>query len=103
KFLALNRTWNNGDRIQFEIGMPLRLEAVDDQNLSTVALLRGPVALFAVDDIPPKITRSQLLAATAASQSSSHFMVQSDAHSLTLRPFATIGDETYRLYHQLEA
>jgi DUF1680 family protein len=103
KFLALNRTWKNGDRIQFEIGMPLRLEAVDDQNLNTVALLRGPVALFAVDDIPPKITRSQLLAAAAASQSSSHFMVPSDAHSLTLRPFATIGDETYRLYHQVEA
>jgi DUF1680 family protein len=103
KFLALNRTWKNGDRIQFQIGMPLRLEAVDDQNLNTVALLRGPVALFAVDDIPPKVTRSQLLAAAAASQSSSHFMVQSDAHSLTLRPFATIGDETYRLYHQVEA
>ncbi|MGA8273277.1 MAG: beta-L-arabinofuranosidase domain-containing protein, partial [Candidatus Sulfotelmatobacter sp.] len=77
KFLALNRTWKNGDRIQFEIGMPLRLEAVDDQNLNTVALLRGPVALFAVGDIPPKITRSQLLAATTASQSSSDRMVQS--------------------------
>ncbi|HSZ63392.1 MAG TPA: beta-L-arabinofuranosidase domain-containing protein [Terriglobales bacterium] len=103
KFLPLNRTWKNGDRIQFDIGMPLRLESVDDQTPNTVALLRGPIALFAVDEIPPKITRPQLLAATAASQSSSEFKVQADAHSLTLRPFAAIGDETYRLYHQVEA
>ena len=111
KFLALNRTWKNGDRIQFEIGMPLRLEPVDDQTPNTVALLRGPIALFAVGEIPPKFTRSQLLAATAASQSSSDFTVrgdvrgdvQSHARSVTLRPFAAIGDETYRLYHQVEA
>ena len=27
RFLALQRSCNNGDRVEFEIGMPLRLEA----------------------------------------------------------------------------
>jgi DUF1680 family protein len=103
KFLALSRSWKAGDRVEFEIGMPLRLEAVDAQNANTVALMRGPVAFFAVGELPAKITRPQLLAATAASQSSQDWVVGSDAHSLTLRPFAALGDEAYRLYHKVEA
>jgi DUF1680 family protein len=103
KFLALNRSWKAGDRVEFEIGMPLRLESVDEQNGNTVALLRGPAAFFAVGDIPAKLTRSQLLAATAVSQSSQDWVVGGDARSLTLRPFGALGDETYRLYHKVEA
>jgi len=102
KFLALSRSWKAGDRVEFEIGMPLRLEAVDEQNGNTVALLRGPIALFAVGDIPARLTRSQLLAATAASRSSQDWLVATDGRSLTLRPFSAVGDETYRLYHELE-
>jgi DUF1680 family protein len=103
KFLALQRSWKTGDRIEFEIGMPLRLEAIDDQNLNTVALVHGPVALFAVGDIPPKLRRSKLLAANTASQSSQDWLVDSDRRKLTLRPFAAIGDEEYRLYHTVES
>ena len=102
KFLAMTRSWKAGDRVEFEIGMPLRLEAVDDQNANTVALMRGPIALFAVGDTPPKLTRSQLLAATTASQSSPDWLIGKDARALTLRPFAALGDETYRLYHNVE-
>src|SRR5579863_1411610 len=32
KFLAVSRTWKNGDRIEYEMGMPVRLQAVDAQN-----------------------------------------------------------------------
>jgi uncharacterized protein len=103
KFLALRRSWKAGDRIEFEIGMPLRLEAVDEQNPDTVALVRGPVALFAVGDIPANLTRSQLLAASAASQSSQDWVVASAGRSLTLRPFSALSDETYRLYHKVKA
>jgi hypothetical protein len=103
KFLALNRLWETGDRVQFEIGMPLRLEAVDEQNKDIVALVRGPVALFAVGDLPAKFTRSQLLAATAVSPGSQDWVVAGDGPSLVLRPFAAVGDETYRLYHKVEA
>lgn len=102
KFLALSRTWKAGDRVQFEIGMPLRLESVDEQNPNTVAVVRGPVAMFAVGDIPAKLTRAQLLGATAAAQSSQDWVAGGDSRSLVLRPFSAVGDEPYRLYHKLE-
>ena len=102
KFLGIRRNWKNGDRVELEIGMPLRLEAMDEQNRNTVALLRGPVALFAVGDLSPKMTRSQLLGATAVSESSEDWEARSDSGKLTLRPFAAISDETYRLYQTVE-
>jgi len=102
KFQALRRNWKAGDRIEFEIGMPLRLQAVDQQNTDTVALLRGPVALFAAGDLPAHLTRAQLLAAAAASQSSQDWVVRSTGRSLTLRPFSALRDEPYRLYHKVD-
>jgi DUF1680 family protein len=103
KFFALPRTWKNGDRVEFEIGMPLSLQAVDAENPQIVALRRGPLALFGVGNLPAKFSRAQLLAASAASQSSEDWLVQGDAAKITFRPFTAIGDETYRLYQQVEA
>ncbi|MFI5098389.1 MAG: beta-L-arabinofuranosidase domain-containing protein [Candidatus Acidiferrales bacterium] len=103
KFFALPRTWKNGDRVEFEIGMPLSLQAVDAENPQIVALRRGPLALFGVGNLPAKFSRAQLLAASAASQSSEDWLVQGDAGKITFRPFAAIGDESYRLYQQIEA
>jgi len=102
KFLALQRTWKDGDRVELELEMPLRLEAVDDQNPNRVALMHGPVALFAVGEIPAQVTRAQLLAAAVSSQSSDDWMVRTDAGVLTLRPFAAIMSEEYRLYQRVE-
>jgi DUF1680 family protein len=102
KFLALQRTWKDGDRIDLELHMPLRLEAVDDQNPNTVALMRGPIALFGIGEIPPRITRAQLLAATSMAQSSEDWVVRAEAGTLTLRPFAAIMNESYRLYQRVE-
>jgi hypothetical protein len=102
KFLAVQRTWKDGDRIEMEFEMPLRLEAVDDQNPNHVALMRGPIALFAVDEIPAHLTRKQLLAVSRVAQSSDDWSTKTDAGTLTLRPFARIMSETYRLYHGVE-
>ena len=103
KFAALPRTWKNGDRVEFELGMPLRLQAVDAQNTNTVALVRGPLALFGVGNLPEKFTRAQLLAAEAASQSSEDWLVRGNSGKVTFRPFAAIGDERYRLYQNVGA
>lgn len=102
KFLALRRSWKKGDHVEFEIGMPLRLEAVDPETPNTVALVRGPLALFATGAPAGKITRKQLLAASAASQSSEDWLVSADSVKWTLRPFSAIGDESYRLYQTVE-
>ena len=103
KFFAASRTWKNGDRVEFEIGMPLSLQAVDAENPQIVALRRGPLALFGVGNLPAKFARNQLLGAAPASQSSEDWLVKGDAGHITFRPFTAIGDETYRLYQQVDA
>lgn len=103
KFFAINRTWKNGDRIEYELGMPLSLQAVDPQTPNTVALRRGPLAYFAIGNPPQDFTRAQLLAATAAASSSDDWIVQGSAGKIVFRPFGAIGDEQYRLYHNVTA
>ena len=100
KFFEISRTWKKGDRVEFEIGMPLRLQAVDPENTQIVALRRGPLALFGVGNLPASLSRAQLLAASAAS---SDVVVQSGTGKIVFKPFAAIGDEPYRLYHKVEA
>jgi DUF1680 family protein len=103
KFLAIQRSWKDGDRIELEFDMPLRLEAIDEQNKDNVALVRGPLALFAVGNIPKRITRAQLLAARVAASSSDDWKVDTDKGAMTLRPFAAIMSEQYRLYNRVNA
>jgi hypothetical protein len=102
RFFALSRSWKSGDRVEFEIGMPLRLKEIDEQNANTVALMRGPITLFGIGEIPANLTRPQLLAATQVSQASYDWTVRSDSGPLTFRPFTAVGDETYRLYHDVK-
>jgi hypothetical protein len=99
-FARVERTWKSGDRIELELDMPLRLEPIPYQQAGgeRVALIYGPVALFSVDNLNASVTRAQLLAAERASQSNSDWKIATAAAPLTMRPFATIGDEHYRLY-----
>jgi uncharacterized protein len=98
KFLALQRTWKDGDRIEIEFEMPLRLEPVASENPETVALMRGPLALFAIGKDPAGATRQQLLAAALSTRSSEDWIVSSDQGPVTFRSFMAIKDEPYRLY-----
>ena len=103
KFLALERAWKDGDRLELEFEMPLRLEAIDHENPNNVALMHGPVALFGVGEIPARITRQQLLSASQVAQSSDDWSTRTDSGTLTLRPFASIMSEDYRLYHRVDS
>jgi DUF1680 family protein len=100
KFMALRRTWKDGDRIEYELDMPLRLEAVDKDNPNIVAPVYGPLALFAVGDIPDNLTKAQLM--TASPRSSEDWIIRGEKAELNLRPFASIKEEKYRLYHRIE-
>jgi len=102
KFMALQRTWKDGDRIEVEFHMPLYLEAVDSENPNLVALMRGPLAMFAVGEAPKRLTRAQLLAATALAQSSDDYIVKTDSADLVMRPFMAIMSEGYRLYQPVQ-
>jgi len=102
-FTAINRTWNDGDRIEVEFEMPMALEAVDPQHPDVVAPVLGPIALFALGRPPSPLRRSTLLAAAQTARGSSTWSVETGNGSLVFKPFAAIQEEQYRLYHEVEA
>jgi DUF1680 family protein len=102
-FARLDGTWKNGDRIEVEFEATTTLDGVDPQHPDVVAPINGPLALFAVGEIPNRLRRNELLGAGRISSGSSTWQVKSEAGILTLKPFASIGDEQYRLYHSVEA
>ncbi len=93
-FAVLDRTWNPGDRIELELPTPMRLSAVDAQHPDTVALVRGPLVLFALGAAPTGITRKELLGAQPAGGRRDEWV----AGGMRLRPFTSIGDEGYSTY-----
>ncbi len=97
KFLRLERKWKNGDRIELNLPMGLRLEAVNARHPETVALLRGPLVFFGLGDGKPELTRKQLLAARPVGASE---MVAETAGGAAVKfvPFTAIGDEAYSTY-----
>jgi hypothetical protein len=72
------------------------LNAIDPQHAETVALMNGPLVLFAITDKALRITRKQLLAArrTAAQR----WQVEIAGGPMTMLPFAEIADEGYSTY-----
>jgi DUF1680 family protein len=46
-FAACDRVWKDGDRIELNLGLGTRFEAIDAQHPDTVATMRGPLVLFA--------------------------------------------------------
>lgn len=92
KFAKLRREWKNGDRIELDLPLKNRLEALDPQHPNVVALLRGPLVLFPIIGSVPKLTRSQLLAAKRLTSRSWQ------AGATRLLPWTEIGDEGYTTY-----
>jgi DUF1680 family protein len=92
-FVRLQRIWKDGDRVELEIGLPLRLEAIGANHPETVALVRGPLVLFAITDDAPKLTRQQLLSAARMPREAAW-----RSGALLFRPFYAIGDERYCTY-----
>jgi len=103
KFARLDRAWTNGDRIEIQFDMPMTLESVDPQHLNLQALLHGPLALFSVGEIPATVRRQELMAAAQISAGSTDWQTKTAAGTLTLRPFAAIHDEGYRLYLNVQS
>jgi hypothetical protein len=95
----LDRSWKDGDRIELSLDMPLRLTPIDERHSQIVALLYGPVALFAIEPGSQSITRQQLLAAQRIGNSAA-WEVATENGKVRMIPYAAIQNETYRLYHQ---
>ena len=95
-FARVQRQWKTGDRVDLELPMKARLEAVDSQHSDTVALVVGPIVLFAVTDSQPKVTRAQLLAVKKMVPEVWH--VDIDNGVIKMMPFTAIEDQPYTTY-----
>lgn len=96
-FALLQRRWKDGDRIDLELPMPLRLEAIDAAHPECVALLRGPLVLFALDRKTPRVTTQQLLHAKQLPGRAVWEASTADG-PLHLVPFTEIEDRNYTTY-----
>jgi DUF1680 family protein len=95
-FAAIHRQWSAGDRVELDLPMTMRLEPVDPQHQQTVALVFGPLVLFAITDTQPVLTRAQLLGAKRMGQR--NWQVRTDSALIKMLPFTEIGDEQYSTY-----
>jgi len=99
EFAAIRRTWKNGDRIRLELPMRLRVESVDAQHPNLVAVMRGPLVLFALADSQPDFKRADLLQAQAANNPKGDWLATSaQGTTVVMRPFMSIDDENYSTY-----
>ncbi len=96
-FVTIQRTWRTGDRIQLDLELPVRLEPVDPDHPNTVAMVRGPLVLFAIGDVHGPISRERMLAPERV-PNAAVWRVKTDTAHLLFRPFASIDDEPYRTY-----
>jgi DUF1680 family protein len=103
-FATIRRTWRDGDRIELEFPMPLRLEAVDASHPNLVALMRGPLVLFALADSQPRFERTALSAAKPMENAMGDWLANStEGTPVVMRPFMNIDNENYSTYVLLKA
>ena len=103
-FAAVRNTWKDGDRIELELPMPLRLEQVDANHPNIVALMQGPLVLMAITESQPTFDRNALLQAKASNNASGDWSATSaDGSHITMRPFMTIDKESYSTYMLLKS
>lgn len=98
-FTSVRREWKSGDRVDLELPLTMRLEAVNARHPDVAALLSGPLVLFPVTDSMPKITRTRMLAAKR--DASNRWLAETTAGPLLLLPFSAIQDERYTTYVKL--
>lgn len=95
-FARLGREWKNGDRIELELPMRMRLESIDARHPRTVALIRGPLVLFPTTKPAAKVTRAELLAASKTPHG--RWRTPNAQEQIELAPFTAIEGELYSTY-----
>ncbi|MGB7190074.1 MAG: beta-L-arabinofuranosidase domain-containing protein [Acidobacteriaceae bacterium] len=95
-FATVRRKWTDGDAIELELPLPMRLEPIDARHPDTVALACGPLVLFAATEAAPEITRAQLLGAQRGADGAWH--AETASGRLRLVPFTGLGEDRYTTY-----
>ncbi len=96
RFAQVERQWRSGDRIELELPMKARTETIDKQHSDIVALLMGPLVLFAITGSQPAVTREQLLAVKKSG--ALKWQVETAGPPLKMLPWTEIQDQGYTTY-----
>ena len=99
RFASIRREWRSGDRVELELPLATRLEPLDTKHPNTVALLSGPLVLFAVGENTPEMTRRQLLGTSKIGEG--RWQAESSAGPVLFLPFTAIDTERYSTYLKL--
>jgi len=95
-FATIRRRWKNGDHIEVDLPLKMRLEPIDPRHPRTVALLRGPLVLFAITESRPVVTERQLFAAKRVGEQK--WQVETARGPMDMLPFTAIAEEPYSTY-----
>jgi DUF1680 family protein len=102
KFAAVKRTWTDGDRVELELPLVSRLEPIDPRQPNTVAIMRGPLVLFALKPLQttpmPSFSKNTLLNAERIAQR--EWQIHGPNTNYRLVPFTEVGSEPYTTYLQ---
>ncbi|HKE93217.1 MAG TPA: beta-L-arabinofuranosidase domain-containing protein, partial [Povalibacter sp.] len=100
-FLEVARTWNQGDAVEIDFDMPLRLEPLNAAHPDMVAVMTGPLVLFPIEAASRQLRREEWL--SAARRAPDMWIASSAAGDIAMKPFMSIAGETYRLYNKVSA
>ena len=98
-FAMVRRTWRSGDVVELELPSRLRVEAIDAAHPEVVALMHGPLVLFAKTEAQPRLTREQVLGARRSA--GAEWVVDTEEGPLRMVPFTEVGDAAYTTYLRL--
>jgi hypothetical protein len=103
-FAAIRRRWRKHDTVEITLPFSFRTVPIDDRNADTVALMRGPVMMSAID--PPAelaATASALASLQPAEGKPLEFDCETASGAVRIKPFYQVGRETYSTYFRIPA
>jgi uncharacterized protein len=97
-FAEIYRTWRAGDRIDLTLPQSFRTEPIDEQHLTTVALMRGPVQYIALNP-SPQLNQDRLTLPAGLKQLSVQSFVENySGNQIIFVPLHKVNGETYTTY-----
>jgi hypothetical protein len=97
-FYKIGRTWKRGDLIELELDQQTSTRPVDAQTRDQVAVVRGPLVLFAIEDRQPTLDRAKLGQIQVRKDANNRWTLEMPRDNHPVLPFYEIGDEIYQTY-----